>query len=96
MIDNPSENDYLFAEAKLGIEVDNFLQTDIGRYLKGRAQQEVDEAVNVFLNCDPERSRELIMKAKAKARAAQQVMTWLTEAYNDGMGAVVQLEELGD
>ena len=96
MIENPSENDYLFAEAKMGVDVETFLSTEVGRYLKGRAQQEVEDATHLFLTCDPERSHEVIKKAKAKAQAAQQVMTWLTEAYSAGMIAIQTLEDIGD
>lgn len=98
MIDSiePDDSDFLFAEAKLGADVERFLNSDIGRYLVGRAKAEVQEATSMFLNSNVDRSHEEILRAKRKALAAQTVVTWLTEAFDNGMNSLVALQEAGD
>ena len=49
---NEQERQY-FAEAVLGEEVRQFLQSDVGRYLHGRAKGEYDRCRDKMFDLDP-------------------------------------------
>lgn len=85
---------YLFAEAHVGIEVEDFLRTDTGRYLKGRAEQEIGAAIDTFLNHDLRRNADVVARAQQKAREARRAFHWMLEAIIDGKQAEHQLAEL--
>lgn len=100
--DNVIEYDFLneqerlyFAEARLGIEVEKFLKSDVGRYLHGRARQEYEEAKELMLECNPSTllGRRKIRKLQNKAQTAARFMQWCAEGIANGRGAEVQLED---
>lgn len=89
---NSEEDRFLFAEAHLGIELENFLRTNVGRYLRGRCEGVVQE-FNAWVlgSVDPE--REEFRKRHLEARAAQMVMKFISEAVVQGQHAQQALEE---
>jgi hypothetical protein len=88
---------FLFAGFAVGEGVSNFLRTDAGRYLQGVAEQEIGEAVHVFLGqVDARRSIEQIAGAHAQAQKARKAFIWMLEAIQAGEAAEYQLRELDD
>lgn len=83
-----------FAEAIIGQEVKDFLNSDTGRYLHGRAKQEYDRCRDQMFDLDPytPEGKQNFLKLKADAQAAQWFMRWCVEAIQNGNNAEVMLE----
>lgn len=86
------EDRFLFAEAHLGIELEHFMRTNTGRYLKGRCEGVV-QAFNgwVLATADPDPKE--FRQRHLEARSAQMVMKFLSEAVVQGQHAQLALEE---
>jgi hypothetical protein len=86
------EREY-FARAKLGSDVEAFLQSDVGRYLHGRAKQEVTECQEQALDCNPNSwfGRRKLSKLQTRAATAENFMRWCADAIVDGRSAESQL-----
>lgn len=83
-----------FAEAVLGEEVRQFLQSSVGRYLHGCAKQEYDRCRDQMWDTDPytpEGKREWT-KLRREAAAAAFFLRWCVEAIQRGDQAGVMLE----
>lgn len=76
----------LFAEAQLGHQVLDFLQSPTGRYLHGRAKAEFEQAQVEALEIDPDSwlGRRKLRKLRARAEFARHFLKWCVEAINDG------------
>jgi len=85
----------LFDEARLGIEVQEFLSTKIGRYLIGRAEIEAEEAFKRFKEVDPENAEE-IRKLKQDALLPSLIKGWLASAINNGRVCEYELKTIED
>lgn len=86
-----SNQETLLAEAILGKDAEEFLSSELGRYLIGRAEQEEQEALNelAIVSADnPSAVREL----QAKAWRARSVKGWLAELVSAGRSAMAALE----
>jgi hypothetical protein len=84
--------DLLIAEAVLGRDAQEFLATDLGRYLVGRAEQEKAEALAQLARVSPWR-RNRIRQLQAEVWRAESVLSWLAELINSGRQAEHALEE---
>lgn len=84
-----------FERARLGIEVHDFLRSDVGRYLHGRAKLDLQEAQADALNCNPDSffGRRKLKKIQAKAACAQAFIRYCTDAISDGINAEQELAE---
>lgn len=81
----------LYAEAMLGRDADEFLGSDLGRYMIGRAEQEEREAMELLVKVWPWRRRR-IQQLQNRIWRAQQFKGWLTELVMIGRQAMDQLE----
>lgn len=86
------EHKMLLAEAMLGQDAEDFLRSDVGRYLIGRADQEIQEAQQKLATVSPWRRRR-IQELQAQIWRAQSVKGWLIEVINAGRSAEQALEE---
>ena len=85
----------MVAEADMGRQVREFLQSDIGRYLLGCAQQEHQAAMEALKRTSPWRRRR-ITDLQNQAWRAESFMGWLRELVIRGRsaeGALTQGEE---
>ena len=85
----------MVAEADLGRQVKEFLQSDIGRYLMGCAQQEHQAAMEALKRTSPWRRRR-ITELQNQAWRAESFMSWLRELLIRGRtaeGALVERED---
>ena len=87
---------YLFAEFHIGADLEEFLASKTGQYLKGVAEQEIGEAIRAFLNHDLTRNRDLVAHAQVKAQRSRQSFQWMLEAVLAGRAAEHQLREMDD
>ena len=86
-------NQTTVAEFEFGKTVKTFLQTDVGLYLSGVAEHDVQTCANALLTVDPT-DVETIRKIQFKAHTAQNFLTWLAEALQNGETAgYIILEE---
>jgi hypothetical protein len=85
-------SDELYAEAMLGQDAEEFLNSDIGKFLIGCADQEIQEAMEQLKNCHPWRTRK-IRELQNKIWRAESVQVWLAELITRGRQAIQQLEE---
>jgi hypothetical protein len=85
----------LYAEAILGKDAEEFIASDLGRYIIGRAEQEAADALDELKRCHPWRTRR-IRELQNKVWRAESVQGWLAELVVRGRQAVQQLEDLED
>jgi len=81
----------LFAEAMIGRDAEEFLKSDIGNYLLGCADQEIDEAMHELKNVHPWRTRK-IKELQNKIWRAESFKQWLAELIIRGQQALQNLE----
>ena len=93
--DQDPELDFLFAEATLGIQVDEWLSTDVGRYVQGRAKNELKD-IQLKLLSIPAWQEDTAKHLQQKAQGLQQMMGWLAEAINNGHASELALQEAED
>ena len=82
----------LFAEAVLGKDAEEFLGSEIGRYILGRAEQEEKEAIDALAVVSSWR-RNRIRELQAQVWRARSVKQWLGELIQAGHQAQMQLVE---
>jgi hypothetical protein len=85
----------LFARAQLSEQVKDFLVSPVGRYLHGRARQEVEQAQVDALECNVSRwwGRRKFNNLQQKAERARSLMRWLADAITDGEVAYQELRD---
>jgi hypothetical protein len=86
---NPDSNPVLKA-IDFGMEVEAFLQSDIGRYLTKRAEAEVEAAVEVMKSVDPEDVKS-VRGLQNTIKVAESVLYWLADAIQSGLNAQAEL-----
>ncbi|WP_282460103.1 hypothetical protein [Mycoplasmopsis arginini] len=82
----------LFAEAILGKDAEEFINSELGRFLIGRADQEIEEAVNELKICYSWRTRK-IKDLQNRIWRAESFQNWLGELVIRGRQAMTQLDE---
>lgn len=92
--DQANEKDMLIRRAVFGKQVDNFLSTDIGRYLMARAKSESDDALADFKRCDPADEKR-VRRLQTAIQQADNLKAWLETAVLDGLQAIEIIEEEG-
>ena len=81
----------LMAEAVLGRDVEDFCRSDIGRYLIGRANQEIEVATMQLKRVLPWRRRK-IQDLQNQIWRGEQLKEWLLEQIQAGKTAVSELD----
>jgi len=82
----------LFAEAMLGKDAEDFIQSEIGQYVIGCAEQEIAEAADQLKRVHPWRTRR-IRELQNQVWRAESFQTWLAELVMRGRQALTTLEE---
>lgn len=90
---NPSDlpHDELFETAVFGREVENFLNTRIGKYLVGRAEVQA-EAATERLKRTPAWRKRRITDLQNEIWKAESFQQWLADAVMDGQQALNLIE----
>lgn len=91
---NDAERGY-FEEARLGVNVQQFLVNDVGRYLHGRAKITLEEVKQQMLDLSSAMPdfQSQFDKLQQEAWCAENFMKWCAEAIVNGENAEQQLEE---
>ncbi len=87
-----SDETTLWAEAALGRDAADFMASDIGRYLLGRAEQDIQEAHEKLAIVSPWR-RNRIRQLQNEIWRAQSVKGWLVELVGAGKQAEAIIED---
>lgn len=85
-------NEELLASAVLGRDAEEFLASELGRYLVGRAEQDAAEAMDQLKRVHPWRRRK-IQELQNTIRRSDSVRAWLAELVIDGRSAIAALED---
>jgi hypothetical protein len=78
------------AEVQLGIEVEAFLNSAVGKYLAGRAEEESRAALELLASADPEDAKRIRELQNQHWRAGT-VIDWLVEAIRVSAHAEAEL-----
>lgn len=89
MSDNEDEK-ALWEKAIFGKQVDDFLHSDIGKYLLLKADKEYIEAVNHLRDC----SADSLLKYQSDMKRAESIRNWLVDTVEEGLRAYNLIEEL--
>lgn len=90
-----ASDQFLFAEAQLGLEMSEFLRSNVGRYLIGRCEAEIADFNGWVLDqADP--NSDEFRRRHAEARGAQKVVKFINEAVVNGARSQHELEERDD
>ena len=81
----------LFAEVHLGKDAEEFLASDVGRYMLARAEEQEREAMEALASVWPWRRRR-ITDLQAKLWRARSFREWMSEIIVQGRQALDQLE----
>uniref|UniRef100_UPI0026174BB5 hypothetical protein n=1 Tax=uncultured Halomonas sp. TaxID=173971 RepID=UPI0026174BB5 len=93
-----AEEEALFAEFMLGEEAIRFLNSDLGRVMRGFALMRREEAKEAILHADPdaEDGRQKIKAAQFQAAVADQFLTFVQDALSAGDMAEQNLKQMRD
>ncbi len=91
----PNETKKLQGEVALGLEVEGFLTSTVGRYLITRAEVEVQQAVEKLKTVDPTDAK-AIQELQNQVYRAESVQYWLAEALQSGDNANAELIDYVD
>ena len=86
------EETVLTAQAKVGALCANWLDTDVGRYVIGRAEQYEMDVLRELATVKPE-DKIRIVQLQERAKVPALIVRFLDEAIADGEAAKFQLEE---
>jgi len=89
---NLNETEILLDVAVLGERVDQFLKSDIGRYLLEQAEAEEQAGLQQLrvVNCNNE---EAVRMAQNRVWRGEQMKSWLKDAVSAGLKARMILED---
>ena len=92
---NESTVELAVAEAILGKDAEEFLASELGRYLMGRAKQETEAATAQLKTCNP-RDPDTISRLQGVIERYETFDVWLKELIVSGRVAKDNLEILRD
>jgi hypothetical protein len=82
----------LLRRAAFGKQCEQFMVSDVGRYLLARAEDEAAAGFNEFKRADP-RDGKMLEKVQNKILRAEGFKQWLEDAVVDGLAAFNVLQE---
>ena len=85
------EQEILFDVAVLGEQMDQFLKSDIGKFLSGRIEDEIEDGIADLRRVDCNNA-EAVYLAQARVWRAETLRIWLDEAISAGIKARLVLE----
>lgn len=89
----------LFARFELGEQVREFLQSSVGRYVHGRAKQQLEQAREDALAVEVDGwrgwliAKRRLRRIRQQAEVARSFMKWMADAIVDGNQAATELAE---
>ena len=90
--DAEPDHDELLQRAQLGKQIELFWGTRMGEYLQVRATEYYNAGIEELKTVDPTDYR-AVLNAQNKAWLGEQFKLWLSQAVQDGLGALPLLDE---
>ena len=87
-----NEADPLVRAAVFGRQTEEFLNSELGRFLVARADEQRDAAVDALKRVAPWRTRR-IRQLQNEIAVAESVQQWLADAVTEGQQALQVLED---
>jgi hypothetical protein len=81
------------AEVELGVEVEKFFKSNLGKYIIGVSEQEAQEAADELKEVAPNDTGKII-ELQIKAQTAEKAVKWLAEAVLRGRQAEHAIYEM--
>lgn len=81
-----------FELARLGVEVNQWFNSKVGKHVIAKAEGEIEEVTAALLDIDPT-DKDGIAALQTKAAQARLAVIWLNEAIIDGDVAYRELQE---
>jgi hypothetical protein len=88
------DNEKKLVRARLGIKIEEFLSSDIGKYIVSRADQERKLAIEDLKTADVTSQSEMI-KLQQRAIIPGMVIDWLLDAVSEGRASEIYLKNEG-
>ena len=84
--------------AVFGRQVEDFVNSDIGRHITRRADDEISECLDELKRISPDWpwGRRKIARLQSRIATAERVMHWLAEAITEGHQAMNIIEDKND
>lgn len=82
----------LMPVAIFGRQVGQFMSSDIGKYMLGRARDQYEAALDEFKRCDVN-DVEVVRGLQNQMKMAENVRSWLEQAVQEGLQALKLLED---
>lgn len=86
------EKDILVYQGQLGLQVEAFLNSDVGAYLLARAEQETHKLIEALKTVNPSSPVE-ILRLQEGIKRSESFKEWLVEAVENGLKATEVLEQ---
>lgn len=87
-----ADNSVLMADARVGMQVELFLSSDVGRYLVGRAQLEEKAAIDDLVAASPD-DAEANRSIRNRIAVTHMLRDWLSDAVQAGIAAGISIRE---
>jgi hypothetical protein len=82
-----SDLDHLIAEAEIGDEAKQFLESDLGKTILGMIAQEIKSANEEFRSVDATDAK-AVQAIQNKVWRAESLVSWLNELFTNGEAAL--------
>ena len=82
----------LMESAATGLAAKEFMASDFGKHIAGKAAEEIDEALSQMIDTDPEDSK-AIRALQNKIHVAQTALSWLMDTIGEGDNAMRAIDE---
>lgn len=89
MTDHEQQMAQHWEKAILGRQVDEFLSSEIGKFLLNKAHDEWVGAIEALRDCSPED----LLKHQSDMKRAESIRAWLIGAVEEGLRALNLIEE---
>lgn len=86
------ERQALLRSVKLQFDAEDFVRSDLGRYLVAASDAAREEALDALVTCDPTQA-ETIRKLQVDYRVASTWLDWIAQAIMEGQAAQQQLTD---
>lgn len=93
MSNEAKEMEGVRATIEFGLDVKQFMGTNLGRYLQHKANADMEAALDALATVDPEDPK-AIRKLQNDAVVAARILSWIAEAVNEGEQAERQYVEM--
>lgn len=90
-----TEDDELLNIARMGMDAEVFMLTPLGKFLKGKAEQEEADALAALVQADPDDVKANTVY-RNQIHVARMFLTWMRDSITAGHAALDQIRIMDD